>query len=120
MNTQLDFPHTCPDIDAAIEGMKDNVLDLIEESIQQIFPMIDWKELKKYRAELNQTIDIDDSYFEDIRSLNASLREQAEEQLSDASDEIEELERRIRELEEDLQNAENKIEDLELELMEKQ
>jgi hypothetical protein len=89
----LDFPNTCPKIDAAINDMKDIIDQNLEELILEICPLISPSTVRDILHSNGQTIKCELSkLFETLRDLNSDMRDQAENQLGILIEEISDLE----------------------------
>ena len=83
-NKILEFGQTCPDIDKSINDFK--------------------QDIKNHKGDLYELFE---SYFEKVRQTNSDLRDSAEKQLKDLTDELAEAKETIRIFENKLWELEN-------------
>lgn len=104
----LDYPYTCPDINAMIDSSKRDIesslSEALEGSIEDMLPI-------EYKAVLEGEVaylhGLITDYFETLRNINSDMRDTADRQ-------IEELENRVEELECDLDDMRDQIRDRDL------
>ena len=110
------YNNTCPIIDHAIEGFKENLRDKLDSIIDDLVPLLDGTDKKdelinKYTESIYSE---NEGYFENTRQSNVDMRSEAESQMeivenelkesidiiSDLNDKISEYKSRITQLEE--------------------
>lgn len=118
MSRSFDYKHTCPDIDKEISNFKqslsDNLLDLISELNPMFYNTHGGRE---YRESWESTIyDSAEDCFESVRKTNEDMRKEAEHQIENLVEELEESERLKNHWESEAEEKDRKIEDLEEEI----
>jgi len=102
-NKILEFGQTCPDIDKSINDFKQDIKVYLEE--------IEWCVKKGEPVALdiynNDIYKAFESYFEKVRQTNSDLRDAAEGQLKDLTDELAEAKETISQLEYKIHDLEN-------------
>lgn len=113
----FDHPHTCPDINKAIESFEDTCKNYLIDILSDACPLLEGEAknniVKRYIEYIcNETIDI----FEDVRKTNSDIRDEAEKQIDaidtenrDLKDEIEDLYRQLEEKYQEINELENQL-----------
>jgi hypothetical protein len=96
MNTELDFPNTCPLIDKGIIHLKASMYDKIDGIIQEVCPL--WEDNyangrpKKIDDWANSIYeDVVGPLIEEIRELNSQMRAQADKQIWQINKELDDM-----------------------------
>lgn len=106
----FDFPYTCPNIDKSLDGLKSDIENNFIDMIKECCPILPDHTLnefiKPYVDSLFDTISIN---FEDVRSLNSDMRDDAEKQINSIHEEKEDLIERVQILEDRIYDLEHEI-----------
>ncbi len=99
----FDFGHTCPKIDKAIDSCKDTLENYLIDYINELSPMIPDAEVERIAKEWGKQMydDISDC-FESVRQTNEEMRDEANRQMADLEDELENVKDEIKHLEHQL------------------
>ena len=94
----LDYSHTCPDINRAINEAKDTISSHIEDIVNQCSPLLEGDPLQDYVKSWTESLygEIKDC-FEVTRKTNEDMREEADRQIDDLVDEVDSLKDEINE-----------------------
>lgn len=105
----LDYPYTCPDLDALINQAKAEIESYVLDTFMENNPVLNVfcnlpKELQdKLDTESQYLYDILDPLFEGSRSINEDIRAAADIQINELQSHLEDLQEEIRDLEERLE-----------------
>lgn len=119
----LDYGHTCGEIDSDIEDFKTIIEDSYFDLLDEVCPLIEGKQkidlIKRYVA---NTYGESQGIFENVRKCNEDMRQEADRQIDDADEKVEEIgeevnekQERVEELESELALVEDRCADLEAE-----
>ena len=88
----FDYPNTCPKIDSAIGDAKRIIENFLVDLIAEVCPYIPERELKKLAddnaAQLYRGLE---DAFEEVRTTNEDMRDEADRQIGQLKDELESL-----------------------------
>ena len=86
----FDFAHTCPKIDKAINSCKDRLESYLTDYINEMCPMIPDQKVAEIAKDWSEQIydDISDC-FESVRQTNEEMRDEANRQIANLEDELE-------------------------------
>ena len=104
----FDYGHTCPDINDGIENTKDNIEAQIVNLIDEISPLFDGQKKDEFVKGYVQDIysDLEHS-FEGVRSSNEDMRKEADYQIDNLSDELEQCKDEISDLQDKITELKN-------------
>jgi chromosome segregation ATPase len=99
----FDFAHTCPKIDKAIDSCKDRIESYLTDYINELSPMIPDAEVERIAKEWSKQMydDISDC-FESVRQTNEEMRDEANRQIANLEDELENAKDEVKHLERQL------------------
>lgn len=97
------FDYTCPIIDEAIKRTK----SYLEDFAYEIIDKTKNNETIDLDSEINNVLSYITSYYEDVRSTNKAMRDEAERQISELDEIIKDYELEIRRLESEIDNLKN-------------
>ena len=108
----LDYRHTCSEIDQAIEDHQELVTELVYDFLQDIhlYELMTDEDSVKARIASFVKDHIDTSAFETVRSTNEDMRKAADDQLNELDSD---LTKEIEDLKDELASAYSQIEQLE-------
>lgn len=109
--SNFNYPYTCPDIDSSINMTKEDVSSELVEMLSRITEYKSIGELVDVYAEA--IYELVDRNFESIRESNASIRDAAESQITEAENELFELQT---EYDNEVRDLEQQIDELRDEL----
>jgi polyhydroxyalkanoate synthesis regulator phasin len=114
----FDYKHTCPDIDLQIRYFKENLSDNLIDLISELNPMFAGTDKEKeYRDSwVNIIYDSAENCFEGVRKTNEDMRKEAEYQIENLIEELEEARRLASHWESEAEEKDRKIDELEEEL----
>lgn len=115
----LDFKHTCPIIDKKKEEIKDAIYSQISDLIDELVPLFEGNSKFNFvRERTGMIYDIVSDRIEELRDLNSDMRDQADTQIKDLEDSIEENEETISDQVDRIEDLEETIKDLEYRISE--
>ena len=114
----FDYRHTCPDIDLQIRYFKENLSNHLDDLIEELNPMYAGTDKKwEYRESWESIIyDSAENCFEGVRKTNEDMRKEAEYQIENLIDELEEAQRLVKYWESEAEDKDREIESLRDEL----
>lgn len=93
----FDYPNTCPKIDSAIGDAKRIIENFLVDLIAEVCPYIPEQEIKKLAddnaAQLYRGLE---DAFEEVRTTNEDMRDEADRQIGQLKDELADLEGDLR------------------------
>lgn len=99
----FDFAHTCPKIDKAIDSCKDRLESYLIDYINEMCPMIpDIKVAEIAKDWSKQMYDDISDCFESVRQTNEEMRDEANRQIANLEDELENARDEVKYLERQL------------------
>jgi chromosome segregation ATPase len=115
----LDFPNTCPLIDAGMLTAKENCDNVVESLLEEASGLLPAEVIREQVDDCVAAIHAEYSdQFESIRGLNSDMRTQAESQLEDLETERDDAKYHMERLEVELEIANDRIESLKEQLLE--
>lgn len=107
----FDYSFTCPKIDENIDNFRQLLDDKVYSFMEKYLPNLE--DSKDIRDELLDDIyDSAEEIFENVRECNDDMRKEAEWQIEEKNDEIEELKHQVSHLEWEKEELEDKVNDL--------
>ena len=93
----FDYPNTCPKIDSAISEAKEQMESYIEDILIDACGLLPDKTRREFAADYAKELyrRIEDA-FENVRSANVDMRDEADRQIEKLKDEIADLEGELR------------------------
>src|SRR5690606_29284319 len=112
--TTFDYKHTCPQIDKFIDQFQAELSNHLDDLIIQICPILQGtSQLREIREDFETAIyNSAEPCFEGVRETNQEMRKEAEYQIEDLIDEVEEHKKSSEYFERELDDAKDTIEDL--------
>jgi hypothetical protein len=94
----FDYPNTCPKIDSAIREAKEHMESVIEDVLYDACGLLPDKTRRELAADYAKELyrRIEDA-FENVRSANVDIRDEADRQIGQLKDEVESLELELKE-----------------------
>ena len=91
----FDYKHTCPEIDSQIKSFKESLSNHLDDLISELNPMFaETDKEKEYRDGWVESIyDSAEQCFEGVRKTNEDMRKEAEYQIENLMEELEEAKR---------------------------
>jgi archaellum component FlaC len=115
----LDFNHTCPSINRSINDFKDDISRELDSMIDECCPLWSGEERDKFiEGYVNSMYSALESHFEDVRSTNEDMRKQADTQIDDLENQVQELHSEISDLEDKVNYLGREVDDLQDQLSE--
>ena len=107
MSRSLKYPFTCPDVDAQIRDCKSVLTVDIESLVLALCPTLN---AHLYTSETQEMVeDLVDSFYENLegifegcRKINEDMRDEADLQISEAVEEVVDLQQQVNDLQERL------------------
>jgi hypothetical protein len=92
MAKSFDYRYTCPEIDKEIDNFKESLSDHLIDLISELNPMFaETNKEQKYREDWVKIIyDSVEGCFEGVRRANEDMRKEAESQIENLTEELEE------------------------------
>lgn len=114
----FDYKYTCPDIDKQIDCFKSSLSDRLDEIIEELNPMFYNTSYKiDYRRDLEELLYNDaEQCFEGVRKTNEDMRKEAEHQIDNLTDELEEQRGLVSYWESEAEKKDREIEQLKSEI----
>ena len=114
----FDYKHTCPDIDLQIRYFKEVLSDKLVDLISELNPMFaETNKEREYREGWVESIyDSAENCFEKVRETNQDMRKEAEYQIENLIEELEEARRLTNYWESEAEEKDRRISDLEEEV----
>jgi len=114
----FDYKHTCPDIDLQIRYFKEVLSDKLVDLISELNPMFaETNKEREYREGWVESIyDSAENCFEKVRETNQDMRKEAEYQIENLIEELEEARRLANYWESEAEEKDRRISDLEEEV----
>lgn len=117
----LDFNYTCGNIDSNIKDFKSVIEDCIDDILHDACPLFSGAEKTKFiQSQVEKIYNDCENIFEELRKCNSDMRDQAELQISELEDNLDnityerdELQKKVDTLENDLSESESRCEKLE-------
>lgn len=107
------YRYTCPIIDDNINEFRDTVEDFLKDVIHQCSPLVSDIDLDKKAEEYEEDLyNMVEKYFENLRACNSDMRDEADEQIENVENEVEEKEEQIRDLDDRIEELEKEVEEL--------
>lgn len=120
MGKHFDYHWTCPEIDKNIKSFQSNLSDILDDIIKELNPLfyttsesVDF--LKMYE---NSIYDSAETYFENVRDCNSTMRDEVENVIGDIIEERDEYKRLSELWESEAEQKDREIEDLKEEIEE--
>lgn len=93
LDNSLNFPHTCSKIDKAIDNCKTILYNQLYDIIKELSPLIPDNHISRLASDYSDNLyDKISDCFESVRETNEEMREQADYQIKNLVEKIEELE----------------------------
>lgn len=110
----FNYKYTCPDINKAIDNFKQVISDSLDDIIVELNPLFYGTEAKiAFRKDWEQGIYSQvESCFENTRDSNSNIRDEADKQIQESHEEVEEYKRMHDKAESEIEHLQEEIREL--------
>lgn len=114
MGKHFDYHWTCPEIDKNIKSFQSNLSDTLDSIVKELNPLFyDTSESVDFLESYRDLIyDSAETYFENVRDCNSTMRDEVENVIGDIIEERDEYKRLSEEWESEAEQKDREIEDL--------